>query len=390
MDIGLCYESVLPARGGCETYITGLARRLAQDGHSVHLYATRWDEAALPATLHYHPVKVPLCPRFLRPWFFGAACLRALDGARHDVTIGFDKIWGLDVLYPQGGLYLATADHNMLKYPRPATRELVRALKVFDPAHHSFAALERHQYVHSGRAIVIAISEMVRRHFREYYDLKPDNLRLVRIATDPQRFDETDRPCRRAEYREKWGLRGDHVVALFCGMNYRLKGLEPLLRALHLLPAAPAFRLLVAGHPQTVPYERLARRLGVADRVRFVGYCHDMRNCYFAADFFVHPTFYDPCSHVVLEAMACGLPVITSRYNGASELMSPPREGLLIDDPHDHRRLASAIAQMLDSGRRSTCAQAARRAATRWTFEHHYRQMLAVLAEAAARKKQAA
>src|SRR4029077_10617409 len=141
------------------------------------------------------------------------------------------------------------------------------------------------------------------------------------------------------------------------GMNYRLKGLEPLLRAVALLPSESSFRLLVAGSPDTVAFERLARRLKIADRVRFVGYCADMRNCYFAADFFVHPTFYDPCSLVVLEAMACGLPVITSRYNGASELMSPPREGLLIDDPHDHRRLASAIAQMLDSGRRSTCAQ---------------------------------
>ena len=74
MDIALCYESVLPARGGCETYITGLARRLAADGHAVHLYATRWDAAALPAALCYHPVRVAACPRFLRPWFFASAC----------------------------------------------------------------------------------------------------------------------------------------------------------------------------------------------------------------------------------------------------------------------------------------------------------------------------
>jgi UDP-glucose:(heptosyl)LPS alpha-1,3-glucosyltransferase len=390
MDIALCYESVLPARGGCETYITGLARRLARDGHAVHLYATRWDEAALPAALRYHQVRVSSCPRFLRPWYFASACLRTLEGARHDVTIGFDKIWGMDVLYPQGGLYQATSDHNMLKYAAPWARQLVKGLKLFDPAHHSFAALERRQYLKSGQPIVIAISEMVRRHFREYYDLHPENLRLVRIATDPQRFEETDRPRRRLEFRDKWGLQPDQVVALFCGMNYRLKGLEPLLRALHLLPKTPSFRLLVAGHPQTAPFERLARRLGVDDMVRFVGYCEDMRNCYFAADFFVHPTFYDPCSHVVLEAMACGLPVITSRYNGASELMSPPREGLLIDDPHDHRRLAWSLGLMLDPQRRSACAQAARKAASRWTFEHHYRQMLAVFAEAAARKQIAA
>src|SRR5690348_1362472 len=78
MNIAFCYESVLPRRGGCETYIAGLARRLVADGHDVHLYARRWDGSALPAGLHIHRVLVPRVPRFLRPWFFGAACRRAL------------------------------------------------------------------------------------------------------------------------------------------------------------------------------------------------------------------------------------------------------------------------------------------------------------------------
>src|SRR5262249_15319920 len=177
MNIAFCYESVLPARGGCETYIAGLARRLAADGHEVHLYARRWDTAALPVSLHYHPVPVPRCPRFLRPWFFAAACHRALRGAAHQVTVGFDKMWGLDVLYPQGGLYAATAEHNLLKYRWPWVRTLMRALKTIDPAHRSFLALERRQY--RGPALVIAISEMVRQHFQESFDLPPENLRLV-------------------------------------------------------------------------------------------------------------------------------------------------------------------------------------------------------------------
>src|SRR5262245_47107536 len=91
MNIAFCYESVLPSRGGCETYIASLARRLVADGHQVHLYACRWDEAALPAGLQYHRLAPPHGPRFLRPWRFGAACVRALRGADHLVSIGFDK-----------------------------------------------------------------------------------------------------------------------------------------------------------------------------------------------------------------------------------------------------------------------------------------------------------
>src|SRR4029077_15164486 len=125
----------------------------------------------------------------------------------------------------------------------------------------------------------------------------------------------------------------------------------------------------VAGNRHTAEFEDLARRLGVAERVRFVGYRDDIVNCYFASDFLVHPTFYDPCSHVVLEAMTCGLPVITTRYNGASELLHPPREGYVIDDPHAHRHLAWCVTQLLDSARRGACAQAARRTSALWTFE---------------------
>jgi UDP-glucose:(heptosyl)LPS alpha-1,3-glucosyltransferase len=385
MNIAFCYESVLPSRGGCETYIAGLARRLVADGHEVHLYARRWDANALPATLHFHRVVVPRCPRFLRPWYFGAACRRILGEAAHQVTIGFDKISGMDVLYPQGGLYAATSAHNLLKYRRTWMRTLVHLLKLVDPSHQSFLALERAQY-RDRRPLVVAISDMVRRHFEQYYDFPADDLRVVRIATDPHRFDECDRPRRRVEWRQHWGLAPEDTVALFAGLNYRLKGLEPLLHAVRRLPDRPPFRLLVAGKPDTAAFVRLARRLGIAKRVRFVGYCADMRNCYFAADFFVHPTFYDPCSHVVLEAMACGLPVITSRFNGASELLHPPREGYVLDDPHDHERLAWALAQMQDPSRRSSCAQASRQTAAQWTFEHHYQEMLAIFAEAAMRR----
>jgi UDP-glucose:(heptosyl)LPS alpha-1,3-glucosyltransferase len=90
---------------------------------------------------------------------------------------------------------------------------------------------------------------------------------------------------------------------------------------------------------------------------------------------------------VVLEALACGLPVITSRYNGASELLTPPDEGYVVDDPYDADHLAWCIDQMLIPGHRLACAQAARRKAAQWTFEQHYRELLAVFADAARRRK---
>jgi len=377
MNIALCHESVLPRKGGCETYIAGLARRLVADGHQVHLYAWRWDAPALPAGLRCHAVELPTRPRLLRPWLFSRACRQRLAIGGHDVSLGFDKVAGVDVYYPQGGVYTEAIARSMGKHGWPVLRRTLAALRWLDPAHASFAALERAQYRHPG-SLVIAISDLVRRQFLALPGMTEARIRLLPIATPPERFREDDRQGRRLRFRERHGLAVDHVVALFAGMNYRLKGLEPLLHALTRLPRGGLY-LAVAGKPAAGPFARLARRLGVEEQVRFIGYCPDMRDAYFAADLLAHPTFYDPCANVVLEALACGLPVLTSRHNGAGELMHREgpdgtcAEGYVIDDPHDHARLATCLERLLDAGRRRRCAEAARRTAEGWTFEDHYR-----------------
>jgi UDP-glucose:(heptosyl)LPS alpha-1,3-glucosyltransferase len=389
MNIALCYENVNPARGGCETYIADLARRLSADGHAVHLYACRWDATALPAALHYHKLDVPRGPRFLRPWRFGAACLAALKKNQHDVSVGFDKTWGQDVLYPQGGLHVASADHNLRKHASGVARYFARVAKRLDPAARSFARLERRQYLGPDCPAIIVNSKMVRGHFHQYYGIPPDRIHVVHAAVDPARFHASDRPRIRQEWRDRWRVTPHDAVALFVAMNYRLKGLEPLLRAVALVPATVSFRLVVVGHPKTARYERLARRLDISDRVVFHGFCAETRNAYFAADLLVHPTIYDPCSLVALEAMACGLPVITTRFNGACELLPPQLNQLTIDDPHDHAALADRLVRLADPATRAACARAARAAAAAWTFDEHYRKMLDVFEAAAAAKRAA-
>ena len=387
MDVGLCYESVLPARGGCEHYISDLARRLARDGHAVHLFACRWDASALPASTVYHQLPAPTGPRSVRPWRFGESCLEALRRHPVDVSVGFDKTWGQDVLYPQGGVYCASRAHNLLKHRPGLARAAARLARALDPAGYSFARLERRQYLTPPRPLILAISEMTRRHFQEYLGLPESEVRVLYAAIDPGRFAADDRPARRARERQAWGVGPDEPVGLFVGMNYRLKGLAQLLRALALVPADRRFRVAVIGSPRYGRYEALARRLGVLDRVRFLGFRADPRDAYFAADFLVHPTFYDPCSLVALEALACGLPVVTSRYNGASEKLSPPDDGLVVADPHNARELAAALTDMLDPARLPARKASAAAAGRRWTFDDHYRRLLGLFDEVVARKR---
>lgn len=390
MDIGLCYESVLPARGGCEHYIGDLARRLARDGHAVHLFACRWDSAALPAATVFHQLPAPTGPRFVRPWRFAESCLEAIRRHPVDVSIGFDKTWGQDILYPQGGVHSASRAHNLLKHPPGFARVAARIVRALDPAAISFARLERRQYLTPPRPLVLAISEMTGRHFRDYLGLPESEVQVLHAAIDPERFAADDRPARRDRERRGWEVAADEPVGLFVGMNYRLKGLAQLLRALVHVPADRRLRVIIIGSQKHARYQALARRLGVLDRVRFLGFRPDPRDSYFAADFLVHPTFYDPCSLVALEALACGLPVVTSRHNGAAEMLNPPTDGLVIADPHDAGELARALTEISDLDRLPARKVAAVEAGRRWTFDDHYRQLLGVFEEVLARKRRSA
>jgi UDP-glucose:(heptosyl)LPS alpha-1,3-glucosyltransferase len=396
MRIAFCYGNVVPARGGCETYIVDLARRLVADGQEVHLLACTWDDAALPQEIHVHRLPEPRGPRFLRPWRFSTLCRQALAECRHDVSIGFDKVLGPDILYPQGGLQAASASHNANKFASRLTRGLAWLSKQIDPAHRSFAHLERKAYNGTKPPVIVVASEFVRSHFQHYLGIPADLVRVVPNAIHPERLSAVDRPRRRLDFRQRFGIGPAETVGMFCAMNYRLKGIEPLLYAVRRLvslpqhqPAASNFRLLVIGDPRYQRWENLAKRLGIAAHLSFAGHCADIRNGYFAADFVVQPSFYDPCSLVVLEALACSLPVISSRTTGASEFLKPPREGYVVTDPHDCEQLAWCMGQLLDPQRRAACGKAALETARRWTFEDHYTAMRDIFHLAAQQRRAA-
>lgn len=385
LRIALCYDKVYPERGGMEVFIVDLIRRLTQDGHEVHLFAWQRDVEALPSSLVFHQLPHHWTPRFLRPWQFAQECERALKQHRFDVTVGFVKTWGQDVLILGGGLHVANADHNLLKYKSRWARWLARAWRNLDICYWSYLLLERQQIARRYRPLVVAVSDMVKRHCQEYYHIPAEQIRVIHAAIDPKRFCQRGRLCLREETRRMLGVLPQESVALFVGHNYALKGLVPLLHAMHVLRGKP-IHLLVCGSRKDEQYRQLAARLGILDRVHFLGYQRDVRRCFFAADFMVHPTFYDPCSLVVMEALACGLPVVTTRYNGAAELLTPPLDGFVLDDPHDHWRLAEYLDLLSQPDIRQKCSQHAQQAASRWTMEHLYQALLGVFYEVAARK----
>jgi len=168
-------------------------------------------------------------------------------------------------------------------------------------------------------------------------------------GTDLVRFAPVADAARR-DGRAELGLTEEDEVVLFLGTGFARKGLEPTLRAFALLLATrPGARLLVAGRDRrSALYEDLARTLGIAERVQFLGPRPDPERIYPLADVYVLPTAYDPAANSTLEALACGVPVVTSAMNGAAEVLEPDVHGTVIDNPVVPDELATAMSRWLD------------------------------------------
>jgi UDP-glucose:(heptosyl)LPS alpha-1,3-glucosyltransferase len=173
---------------------------------------------------------------------------------------------------------------------------------------------------------------------------------------------------------------------LLIANNYRLKGAEIFVRILSALKdrGNGAVRGLVVGAGGEGVYERLAEKIGVADRVVFHEAAVDIERFYAAADIYLHPTFYDPMSLVALEALASGLPVVTTRFNGCSEIMTQGTEGFWTDEPRDVPAFLSYVETLLDSSRRDEAGRAARELALKYPLERNFREIVAVYDKALA------
>lgn len=384
MRIGLVLDRFDPRRGGVEQWTVRFARWLVRAGHDVHIVASSFADDALDPGITAHEIRGSRS----RTAFAAAAetRLRALGlDIVHDTGCG----WYGDVIQPHGGARRAAFEQNQLLIPR-ALRPWKRALAHWLPRYREFDRLVARQYADDGRT-VIAISKMVARDLARYHGVRPERIRLVYNGVDLDQFSPRNRAHYRRPLREKLGIAEGEILLLIVAHNFALKGVPSLVRATGRLAALGCpVRLAVAGGKRHAAAARLAAREGVADRVSFLGSVDDAAPWYAAADAYVQPTFYDPCSLVVLEAFAAGLPVVTSRFNGAGELLTEGREGYLVDDPANVDELVQRLRPLLEPEIRERMGLAARQLAEQHSWERNCHEVLNVYHEIARTRRLAA
>lgn len=217
---------------------------------------------------------------------------------------------------------------------------------------------ERPAYLQAQR--VIAASHRVRSELKQV-GVDDQRIRVVWNGSDPMEFRPGTDPSRLS-----LGLPQEGCLALFAGdIKTRRKNLDTVLKA---LVSCPCVHLAVVGRKEESPYPAMAERLGIADRVTFLGFRSDIARIMQACDLFVFPSRYEPFGIVVLEAMLTGLPVITATTVGASEMITP-EAGLVLPEPEDAEALAQALRALAgDPERRRAMGQTARCIGQRHTW----------------------
>jgi len=390
MRLALNFFRVDPSRGGAETYVADLGRRLVRAGHRVDLFAHAWDAAALPG-VGCRFVAARGLTRWQRTWDFARNSEAALRRESYDCTIGFINTWHHDVIIPQGGVHGASLECNARRFPAGWRRSAYLAAKRANPKSWIYGAVERRQYDPARRARVVAVSGMVRGHLERFHHVPNGRIRVIPNAIDAGRLALADPAATRRSLRAELGLAETDLIGLFVGHNFWLKGLKPLLLALDARrrrdPKARPIHLIVCGGGKLAPFRALVDRLGLGEFVRLVGFLPEVAAGYRASDFFVLPSYYDPCSLVVLEALACGLPVITTTANGAGELITPGREGFVINSPDALPHLVDCLDRMTDAAARLRMSKHAEELGNAQSFESHVEKLLELFGEVAEEKR---
>jgi len=354
--------------GGAEAYLKRLANGVVGAGHEVRLITTdEWPE---------------------EQWSFGSIKrLRAttvigfadeLEQIRpqlhSNVLFSLERVWKCDVYRAGDGVHRGWLMRRR-KFEIPL-KQFVRGLS---RKHRDLLQLEESLFEERKASRVIAASQMLVSEITDLYRYPADKIDIVRngVPLDKFRFD----PGLREQSRAKLKLKQDQIAVLFVGSGWERKGLLFAMEALALCKNRK-MRLLVAGRGDASRYKTTRLRFWRQEPVQFLGEVADLTPVYAAADMFILPTIYDPFSNACLEALASGLPVITTRSNGFSEIIDEGVHGSIVDNPANLVALREAIGFWSDLSRREAARSANVERASQFDISENVAQTLEILTRA--------
>lgn len=372
-------------RHGTERALSELLERLAlKYGCEVHLYSERVEDLQVSKFLEagngrrgaifWHRVPTVRGPHLLR--FISWVVLNTAMRWSHRV---FQRISCDLVMSP--GINCVDADvvivhalfHRLWKLARVAGVDNPHRVGFLRSKHRRayyglLTALEVRVYA-DRKVALLAVSQRTANLLQRYFHRK--DVAVVPNGVDTEEFSLIARLAGRKAARRRRKLDDQDFVLLLIGNDWRVKGLGAILEAMAALPGLP-LQLIVAGNDEGSYFRDEAKRLGVLERCRWEEPRYDVLDLYSATDVYVSPSHEDSFGLPVAEAMACGLPVITSAFAGVSGQIHHGVDGFVIPDPNDARLLAHLLERLhRDTDFRRYIGEAAARTAHEWTWDRN-------------------
>jgi UDP-glucose:(heptosyl)LPS alpha-1,3-glucosyltransferase len=336
--------------GGAERFVERALDALGAEDVEITLVTRQWPANASPR-IKPLIVNPPYLGRTMRDARFAHAACNALARLPGTLVQSHERIACCDIYRAGDGVHAAWVEERM------SAASAAERVALGASAYHRYVLGAEKRLFDSPRLKqVICISQMVQDEIHERFGLPRERLPVIYNAIDGNVFSPW-LARHRDEVRDRYGIARDARVFLIVGSEYARKGVGRAIEALAHVPL-PAHLVVVGKDRHPSRYAALAKHLRVAHRVTFAGAQADPRPFYGTADAFVLPTLYDALSNAVLEALACGLPVVTSTRCGAGELVRAHAAGTVCG-ARDIGAIASGMAGLLDDAAR---AEASRRA----------------------------
>jgi UDP-glucose:(heptosyl)LPS alpha-1,3-glucosyltransferase len=357
----------LDLRGGTERDFLRTAEGLRDLGHEVHLFCGEFDIPAPPGTFAH---KVPVLPlgRTARLLSFAIRAPKMIRSHRCDVVVGFGRMIRQDVVRSEGGSHLVFL--QKMKRGEGRLRRVWHEVSVY---HRSVLAVERRQFRSGNYKKILAISNEVKRELTTTYAVPPEKIAVIHSGVDHERFHPGNRDSARARIRKQWAIPGSAPLALFIGNGFQRKGLDRILRAWESEILAGVYLLVVGGDAGRNRYVSWAEKAS-PKRIVFAGRQEAVEDYYAAADLLALPAFQEAFGNVILEALASGIPVVTSRMVGAAEVLTGGLEEGILSDADDPQELARKILRLLDGTRSSRLSRTARETAERHSWQRYFQE----------------
>ncbi len=386
MRVALIVEWIDAWRGGAETSTLQYLNEMIERGIEVTVF-TRSRPSPRPG-LHVQTVHGASMSRTRKSVTFAHRVAGAIREGGFDVIHAISPCIGADVYQPRGGTVAETLERNIALRTHGTSRMLKRLFVRLSPKQRYLLEMERLIMRGKNGPIVIALSDYVVDQLKQHYCLPAERVVKVYNAIELQIADEVTRIGDHQRIREEYGVSADELLVLSVAHNFKLKGIAQWMYALARLRKTghANIKSLVVGKGVSNKWHRLARRLNIENCLTFTGPSDRVPAFRNAADVLVHPTYYDPCSRVVLEALGTGLAAITTRWDGAAEMIQDGVSGFILGRPDDTSALAERIILLEERAFRIRMAEAAGNCAPQISMSRHCDEMLAVYKRVMAKK----